>query len=88
MPGWTNLPVSSEGYQVPATGECNFQERIVVVGSGWHFASGISHYTYKLSSALADDYAVGALLMRDSASASLSRPQTCRYRGGKCRLSA
>ncbi len=40
------------------------QDRIVVIGSGWHFASGISHYTYRLSSALAEDYPVGALLMR------------------------
>ena len=41
-----------------------FQDRIVVVGSGWHFSSGISHYTYKLTVALAEDHHVGALLMR------------------------
>ena len=40
------------------------QDRVVVIGSGWFFASGISHYTYLLSSALADEYDVGALLMR------------------------
>jgi glycosyltransferase involved in cell wall biosynthesis len=40
------------------------RERVVVVGSGWLFASGISHYTYLLSSALANEYDVGALLMR------------------------
>lgn len=40
------------------------QERVVVIGSGWLFASGISHYTYLLSSALAEEYDVGALLMR------------------------
>ena len=40
------------------------QDRIVVVGAGWHFSSGISHYTYRLSSALAEDYSVGTLLMR------------------------
>jgi glycosyltransferase involved in cell wall biosynthesis len=39
-------------------------DRVVVVGSGWLFASGISHYTYRLSSALAGQYPVGALLMR------------------------
>jgi glycosyltransferase involved in cell wall biosynthesis len=39
-------------------------ERVVVVGSGLHFASGISHYTYLLSSTLAGEYNVGALLMR------------------------
>ena len=39
-------------------------ERVVVVGSGLHFASGISHYTYLLSSTLAEEYSVGALLMR------------------------
>ena len=40
------------------------RERIVVIGSGWLFASGISHYTYQLTSALAEEYDVGALLMR------------------------
>ena len=40
------------------------QDRVVVIGSGWFFASGISHYTYLLSSALAEEYDVGALLMR------------------------
>jgi len=39
-------------------------DRVVVVGSGWLFASGISHYTYRLSSALAEEYPVGTLLMR------------------------
>ncbi|MGD0703701.1 MAG: glycosyltransferase family 4 protein [Trebonia sp.] len=39
-------------------------ERVVVVGSGLHFASGISHYTYLLSTTLAEEYSVGALLMR------------------------
>ena len=39
-------------------------DRVVVVGSGWRFASGISQYTYRLSSALADEYPVGTLLMR------------------------
>jgi glycosyltransferase involved in cell wall biosynthesis len=40
------------------------RDRVVVIGSGWLYASGISHYTYRLSSALADEYDVGALLMR------------------------
>ena len=40
------------------------QHRVVVIGSGWLFASGISHYTYRLSCALADEYPVGTLLMR------------------------
>jgi glycosyltransferase involved in cell wall biosynthesis len=48
---------------VTATGQ-TCQDRVVVVGSGSLFASGISHYTYLLSSALADEYDVGALLMR------------------------
>jgi glycosyltransferase involved in cell wall biosynthesis len=39
-------------------------DRVIVVGSGWRFASGISHYTYRLTSALAEEYPVGALLMR------------------------
>jgi len=48
---------------VMATGHAG-QDRVVVVGSGSFYASGISHYTYRLSSALADEYDVGALLMR------------------------
>ena len=40
------------------------KDRVVVIGSGWLFASGISHYTYRLSSALAHEYPVGTLLMR------------------------
>ena len=40
------------------------RERVVIVGAGTHFASGISHYTYLLSSTLADEYDVSALLMR------------------------
>ncbi|MEU8813638.1 glycosyltransferase [Actinoplanes sp. NPDC048796] len=38
--------------------------RIVVVGSGWRFLSGISYYTCRLSNALASRYEVGAILMR------------------------
>lgn len=44
--------------------EQDYQDRVIVVGSGWLFASGISHYTYRLSSALAEEYPVGTLLMR------------------------
>jgi glycosyltransferase involved in cell wall biosynthesis len=47
-----------------AAGDPSAGERVVVVGSGLHFASGISHYTYLLSSTLASEYNVGALLMR------------------------
>ncbi len=36
----------------------------MVIGSGWRFISGISHYTYRLSSALAEECAVSTLLMR------------------------
>ena len=39
-------------------------ERVVVVGAGPRFASGITHYTYLLSSTLSEEYNVGALLMR------------------------
>jgi glycosyltransferase involved in cell wall biosynthesis len=39
-------------------------ERVVIVGSGGHFASGISHYTYLLSCTLKEEYETGALLMR------------------------
>ncbi len=47
-----------------ATDYHNSSERVVIIGSGWRFASGISHYTYLLSCALKDEYDVGALLMR------------------------
>jgi glycosyltransferase involved in cell wall biosynthesis len=38
--------------------------RVMVVGSGWHMTSGISHYTYRLAGALAGRHQVSALLMR------------------------
>jgi glycosyltransferase involved in cell wall biosynthesis len=38
--------------------------RIVVVGSGWRFLSGISYYTCRLANALNSRYDVGAVLMR------------------------
>ena len=38
--------------------------RIMVIGSGWHMTSGISHYTYRLAVALAERHQVSALLMR------------------------
>ena len=40
------------------------EERVVVVGAGPRFASGITHYTYLLSCTLSEEYSVGALLMR------------------------
>jgi glycosyltransferase involved in cell wall biosynthesis len=36
----------------------------MVIGASWHFMSGISHYTYRLATALADECQVSALLMR------------------------
>jgi glycosyltransferase involved in cell wall biosynthesis len=39
-------------------------ERIVIIGAGSHFTSGISHYTYLLAGALKNEYDVGVLLMR------------------------
>ncbi|WP_232050354.1 glycosyltransferase [Actinoplanes sp. OR16] len=38
--------------------------RVLVVGSGWRFLSGISYYTCRLSNALSSRYEVGAILMR------------------------
>jgi len=38
--------------------------RVMVIGSGWRFTSGISHYTYRLATALAEEYSVSVLLMR------------------------
>ncbi|WP_433367613.1 glycosyltransferase [Actinoplanes sp. CA-142083] len=39
-------------------------KRILVVGSGWRFTSGISYYTCRLANALSSRYDVGAILMR------------------------
>ena len=38
--------------------------RVMVVGAGWHMTSGISHYTYRLATALAERHQVSVLLMR------------------------
>jgi glycosyltransferase involved in cell wall biosynthesis len=38
--------------------------RVMVIGAGWRFTSGISHYTYRLATALAEECQVSALLMR------------------------
>jgi glycosyltransferase involved in cell wall biosynthesis len=38
--------------------------RVVVVGSGWRFLSGISYYTCRLSNALSTRYEVGTILLR------------------------
>src|SRR5205823_4572659 len=38
--------------------------KVVVVGSGWHFLSGISYYTCRLSNALAGRFEVSTILMR------------------------
>ena len=55
----------ARGREAPARpGRRSPHDRVVVIGSGWRFASGISHYTYRLSCALADEYPVGTLLMR------------------------
>jgi glycosyltransferase involved in cell wall biosynthesis len=51
-------------HDVNTGGHPSAKERVVVVGSGTHFASGISHYSYSLTSALASEYDTGALLMR------------------------
>ncbi|WP_164842371.1 glycosyltransferase [Actinoplanes solisilvae] len=45
---------------LPADG----RTRVVVVGSGWRFLSGISYYTCRLSNALSSRYDVGVILMR------------------------
>jgi len=46
------------------TGVAQPRLRVMVVGAGWHMTSGISHYTYRLSSALAARHEVSVLLMR------------------------
>ena len=61
-------PSDSKAAQVTAeqiaTDRHGSHERVVIIGSGLLFASGISHYTYSLSCALKDEYQVSALLMR------------------------
>ena len=42
----------------------NGRKRVLVVGSGWRFTSGISYYTCRLANALTGRYDVGAILMR------------------------
>ena len=51
---------------VPAepAGAPSEQLRICVVGSGWRFTSGISYYTCRLTSALAETHDASAILMR------------------------
>ncbi|SOD71575.1 glycosyltransferase involved in cell wall bisynthesis [Jatrophihabitans sp. GAS493] len=39
-------------------------ERVCVVGSGWAFTSGISYYTCRLATALAEEHEVSTILMR------------------------
>ena len=39
-------------------------QRVCVVGSGWHFLSGISYYTCHLANALAERHQTSAILMR------------------------
>jgi hypothetical protein len=50
--------------QTSARPEARTAARVMVIGSGWHMTSGISHYTYLLSSALATRHQVSVLLMR------------------------
>jgi glycosyltransferase involved in cell wall biosynthesis len=40
------------------------RKRVLVVGSGWRFTSGISYYTCRLANALSGHHDVGAILMR------------------------
>lgn len=50
--------------RMTAEGQSSSAIRVMVIGSGWHFTSGISHYTYRLSTALGDRCPTSALLMR------------------------
>ena len=38
--------------------------RVLVVGSGWRFTSGISYYTCRLANALASELPTDVMLMR------------------------
>jgi glycosyltransferase involved in cell wall biosynthesis len=54
-PGRRDFPEAVDGGHV---------RRVCVVGSGWHFYSGISLYTCRLTNSLADTCATSAILMR------------------------
>ncbi|MFD8396407.1 glycosyltransferase [Streptomyces sp. NPDC059680] len=43
---------------------CEGKPRVCVIGPGWHFTSGISHYTCRLAGALAEHAQVSAVLLR------------------------
>lgn len=45
-------------------GKTDDERRICVVGSGWHFTSGISYYTCCLANAVAEQHKVSVILMR------------------------
>jgi glycosyltransferase involved in cell wall biosynthesis len=64
--GPPSVPSSSRPSPFPADppGRDGGRTRIIVVGSGWRFLSGISYYTCRLSNALHSRYDVGAVLMR------------------------
>ncbi|WP_309238159.1 glycosyltransferase [Actinoplanes aureus] len=49
---------------MPVSHPRNADVRVLVVGSGWRFLSGISYYTCRLSNALSERFEVGTILMR------------------------
>jgi glycosyltransferase involved in cell wall biosynthesis len=50
--------------QEPVLAETESSSKVMVVGSGWQFTSGISHYTYRLTRALSEELPASALLIR------------------------
>ena len=57
-------PTGPTGSTAPTDARTATGPRVMVVGSGWRFTSGISYYTCHLVNALAERHATSALLVR------------------------
>ena len=60
----TRRPVADTATPDSGIPEASGAPRVLVVGSGWRFTSGISYYTCRLTNALAEVTPTSALLMR------------------------
>jgi len=56
--------ISARGARTVGSDEPTAVPRVMVVGAGWRFTSGISYYTCRLTNAIAEVAPVSALLMR------------------------
>ncbi len=58
------MRISARGARTVGSDEPTAVPRVMVVGAGWRFTSGISYYTCRLTNAIAEVAPVSALLMR------------------------